>query len=95
MHQMFIVREATTGNLRHKPQQDQSGILDITSMQIMSFKVKQVTRTKVTPSFCLRPKQATLNLVATLNRWESAPPALYKGPTTGFSDWISMLEANA
>ena len=61
----------------------------------MSFKVKQVTRTKVTPSLCLRPKQATLNLVATLNRWESAPPALYKGPTTGFSDWISMLEANA
>lgn len=37
----------------------------------------------------------TLNFVATLNRWESAPPALYKGPTTGFSDWINMLEANA
>lgn len=39
-------------------------------------------------------KAFTLNFVATLNFCESAPPDLNKGPTTGFSDCTSMLDAN-
>lgn len=44
---------------------------------------------EATPGLSLKPKDRTLN------RWKSVPPALYKGPRTCFSDWISMLEENA
>lgn len=37
----------------------------------------------------------TLNFVVTLNFCESAPPDLCSAPTTGFSDWLSMLDAKA
>ena len=56
--------------------------------------IQRMKRGVVLSRRCISWKSWPLNFVATLSYWKSAPPALCKGPTTGFSDWLSIFEAN-